>query len=71
MKFFVNNWGEILNKKINQGNHITEMVPAQATIPKRIFEAVKKHADYEGFNMSTFFRRWIIEGYKRDMEKVK
>jgi hypothetical protein len=58
-------------KERKKGLHITELTPAQANIPTRIYEAVRKYADNEGFNMATYFRKWIIEGYKRDMEKVK
>ena len=55
--------------KRKQGKHITEMACAQANVPLVIFNAVRKHAESEGFNMATFWRRYIIEGYKRDQER--
>lgn len=56
-------------KERKKGEHTTELVCAQANIPKTIYEAVRKKADYEGFNMATYFRKWILEGYRKAVDK--
>ena len=54
-----------------KGLHVTELTCAQANIPTVMYEAIRAHAESEGFNMSTYFRRWIVEGYKQAVREGK
>ena len=51
-------------KKKRPGRYTIEKTCAQVEIPTTIFDAVKMHCMQNGMNMSTYWRKWIIEGYK-------
>ena len=54
--------------KDKAGRYATELVSAQAYIPKDIYNRVFKKADSIGLSMSTYWKKWIIEGYKKAQE---
>lgn len=49
-----------------KGVHVPELICAQATIPKDVYEIVRRKAEADGFNMSTYFRKWILDGVKKE-----
>lgn len=52
-----------------KGQHVTALSVAQANIPTVIYEDVRKHAEREGFQMATYFRKWMLAGYKEEFKK--
>lgn len=52
-----------------RGKFATPMVCVQASIPEEIDVAVDKKAKRECFSKATYYRKWIIAGYKKDMKE--
>lgn len=59
------------NNQLKAKNISSEYKSAQTTIPSHIDVAIRKYVKKEGFTRSVYYRKLIIEGYKRDVEKVK
>jgi len=52
-----------------RGQFTSKMVPVQAMIPVEIDEAVAKVAKEAGLSKATYWRRWIIESFKKAQAK--
>ncbi len=62
------------DKKMSEtrkGRYPLEVEAVHVNIPAVIVDAVRKHAGPLGFNMSTFWRKYIIEGYKKQSEEER
>lgn len=52
-----------------RGKFTIPMVCVQASIPEEIDKAVDKKAKRECLSKATYYRKWIIAGYKKDMKE--
>ncbi len=52
-----------------RGKFATPMVCVQASIPEEIAVAVEKKARRECLSNATYYRKWIIAGYKKHMKE--
>jgi hypothetical protein len=52
-----------------KGKYTLETEVVQVKVPKDIFDIVREKAEREGFSMTTFWRRWVIDGFKAAQER--
>ena len=52
-----------------RGAHVTPMVCIQVNVPTDLDKAVEKRASFECFSKATFYRKWILEGFRRAQDK--
>ena len=48
-----------------RGAYTANMVCVQVSIPEDISRVVTKKAGQEYFSCATYYRKWILEGYKK------
>ena len=53
---------------IDAPDDLSRMVSVWATVPAYVQQNVKKHAKYNLVTLSDYWRGWIMEGYRRDIE---
>ncbi len=47
------------------------MVNAHARVPEDMYEAVKKQARTQHVSASSYYTRWILDGYAKEFKKGK
>jgi hypothetical protein len=52
-----------------RGAYTERMACVQVSIPMPIAELVQKKADQECFSQATYYRKWILEGFRKAQSK--